>query len=83
MGEAGTDGRAGLIRIVKRSLTIAGHATSVSLEEPFWVELRRLAARENKSLAALVAEIDASRQGNLSSALRIYVLMQVKLSSGV
>ncbi len=58
----------------KRSLTIAGHSTSLTLEEPFWTELKRLAAHEGKSLAALVAEIDSVRSGNLSSAIRVYVL---------
>jgi predicted DNA-binding ribbon-helix-helix protein len=71
MGQAQPDDRRGL---TKRSLTIAGHATSLTLEEPFWRELKRLAAAEGKSLAGLVAEIDATRTGNLSSALRVHVL---------
>ena len=71
MGETRTDDRHGLI---KRSLTIAGHATSLTLEEPFWIELKRLAAADGRSLASLVAEIDAARAGNLSSATRVYVL---------
>ncbi len=61
--------------IVKRSLMIAGHGTSISLEEPFWVALKELAAQRNLSLAALVAAIDAERKGgNLSSAIRLHVL---------
>ena len=69
--------------IVKRSLTIAGHSTSISLEEPFWQELKRIASLRGFSLAALVAEIDAGRtlmegRGNLSSALRVYVLDAVR-----
>ena len=61
--------------IVKRSLTIAGHRTSVSLEETFWRELKSMAERRDLSIAALVAEIDAGRQGaNLSSAIRVFVL---------
>ncbi len=71
MGETRPDDRR---KLIKRSLTIAGHATSLTLEEPFWQELKRLAAADGKSLAALVAEIDATRTGNLSSALRVYVL---------
>ena len=69
----------------KRSVTIAGHTTSVSLEAPFWAALRALAAGRGRSLNALVAEIDAARlseetvgdagpTGNLSSALRVFVL---------
>lgn len=61
--------------IAKRSVTIAGHRTSVSLEEPFWEELGEIARRRGLSLGALVAEIDAGRgSGNLSSALRLHVL---------
>ena len=59
----------------KRSLAIAGHRTSVSLEEAFWTALKALAARRAVSLAALVAEVDAGRgEANLSSALRVAVL---------
>ena len=59
----------------KRSLTIAGHSTSLSLEEEFWDALKQAAAQEGKSLAALVAEIDQARAGrNLSSAIRVWLL---------
>ena len=58
----------------KRSVTIAGHSTSFSLEEEFWQELLRIAHQRNLSLNALVSSIDASRAGNLSSALRVFVL---------
>lgn len=58
----------------KRSILIAGHATSVSLEEEFWTELKRIADRAGTSLNRLVAEVDMERDGNLSSALRVYVL---------
>lgn len=61
--------------IAKRSVTIAGHRTSVSLEEPFWEALGDIARQRGLSLGALVAEIDAGRgAGNLSSALRLHVL---------
>ncbi|RMD90117.1 MAG: aryl-sulfate sulfotransferase [Alphaproteobacteria bacterium] len=63
---------------VKRSVRIAGHATSVSLEPAFWEELRRIAADEGVSLASLVSDIDADRTGNLSSALRLFVLERLK-----
>ncbi|MFQ5347873.1 MAG: ribbon-helix-helix domain-containing protein [Rhodothalassiaceae bacterium] len=64
---------------VKRSVRVAGHATSVSLEPAFWEELRRIAAEEGVSLASLVSGIDASRTGNLSSALRLFVLERLKV----
>ena len=66
-------------RVIKRSLSIADHRTSVSLEEVFWSELRAIAEQRAQSVAALVAEIDAARgEANLSSALRVFVLQQAK-----
>lgn len=61
-------------KVVKRSVSIAGHTTSISLEEPFWSALRRIAKSQGRSLASLIAEIDERRGTNLSSALRLYVL---------
>lgn len=59
----------------KRSLTIAGHRTSVSLEEPFWRAVADVAAARGLSPAALIAEIDGSRgDASLSSAIRIHLL---------
>ena len=61
--------------IVKRSVMIAGHRTSVSLEDPFWRALTALAAEENRSVQALIGAIDGGRgEQNLSSAIRVYVL---------
>lgn len=60
----------------KRSIIISGHATSVSMEEPFWSALRRLAERRGMAMSKIIAEIDMLRHGNLSSALRVYVLEQ-------
>jgi predicted DNA-binding ribbon-helix-helix protein len=57
----------------KRSVAIAGHRTSLSLEEPFWRDLGDIARRRGLSLNALVAAVDAGRDGNLSSALRLFV----------
>ncbi len=57
----------------KRSVLIAGHATSLSLEEAFWDDLRELARRRGTSINAIVAVVDADRRGNLSSALRLFV----------
>ncbi|MBI1980436.1 MAG: ribbon-helix-helix domain-containing protein [Methylocystis sp.] len=63
------------VRVVKHSIVIAGHRTSVSLEDEFWRALKDIAAREGVSLAALVAQVDAGRgDANLSSALRVFVL---------
>ena len=64
----------------KHSVTIRGHRTSFSLERPFLDELRTIAAARGVTLAALIAEVDGerSREANLSSALRIFVLEQAK-----
>lgn len=62
----------------KHSIIIAGHASSVSLEAEFWDELRDIALRDDLSLNQLVSIIDASRDGNLSSAIRLYVLRDLK-----
>ena len=58
----------------KRSVRIAGHPTSVSVEAPFWQALGEIAARRGQSLNALVAAIDRDRDGTLSSAIRLFVL---------
>lgn len=59
----------------KRSLTIAGHRTSVSLEGPFWDGLKQIAAARGCTVSSLIAEVDSRRaQTNLSSALRLHVL---------
>lgn len=63
--------------IKKRSITIHGHRTSISLEEPFWTILRASAAQRNLSLASLVQMIDKERNGGLSSALRLFVLAEL------
>jgi predicted DNA-binding ribbon-helix-helix protein len=61
--------------VVKRSIVIAGHKTSVSLEDAFWDSLKEIAARRHATLSDLVANIDAARNhGNLSSAIRLFVL---------
>ena len=62
-------------RVVKRSLVVAGHRTSVSLEDAFWRRLKAIAAERRLSLNALAAAVDAARgEANLSSALRVFVL---------
>jgi predicted DNA-binding ribbon-helix-helix protein len=61
--------------VVKRSIVIDGHKTSVSLEDPFWNELKMIARARSLTLSELVATINASRDhGNLSSAIRLFVL---------
>lgn len=61
--------------VVKRSIVLAGHKTSVSLEDEFWNGLKEIAGRRLMTLSTLVDSIDAQRQhGNLSSALRLFVL---------
>jgi predicted DNA-binding ribbon-helix-helix protein len=61
--------------VVKRSIVIDGHKTSVSLEDAFWDDLKEIAHTQQATLSALVAKIDQTRQhGNLSSAIRLFVL---------
>jgi len=67
----------------KRSLTIARHRTSVSLEEPFWTALADIAKAQGKSIASLVSEIDKGRsermdEESLSAAIRLYVLERLQ-----
>lgn len=67
-------------RPAKRSLTLRGHRTSVSLEDPFWEEFRRIASARGQSVNDLAAEIDAMRglSSGLASAIRVFVLQEVK-----
>jgi predicted DNA-binding ribbon-helix-helix protein len=61
--------------VIKRSIVIAGHKTSVSLEDAFWQALKEIAAARRVSLTELIAAIDGGRRdGNLSSAIRLFVL---------
>ena len=62
--------------IKKRSVTVAGHRTSVSLEAAFWQALSEIAHARNLSVNRLIAEIDRERAGNLSSAIRVFVLRE-------
>ena len=62
-------------KVAKRSILLAGHKTSVSLEEQFWSALKEIAREKGISVSALVLRVDSSRErGNLSSALRTFVL---------
>ncbi len=67
--------------IRKRSVVIAGHSTSISLEGPFWDALKAIAEEHGVSLNALVARIDGERGGNLSSALRVFILETLQKKS--
>jgi predicted DNA-binding ribbon-helix-helix protein len=68
--------------IRKRSVLISGHRTSISLEEAFWTKLKELCDEREKSINQLVTEIDNDRldtpNGNLSSAIRVYILEQLE-----
>ena len=66
----------------KRSVTLKGHSTSITLEDEFWVELKRIASIQKISIAQLINDIDEQRleqgSGGLSSAIRVYVLKESK-----
>jgi predicted DNA-binding ribbon-helix-helix protein len=69
--------------VVKRSIVIAGHKTSVSLEDAFWKGLKEIAMGRDLTLSQMVAAIDSERaQGNLSSALRLFVLDHFRAQIG-
>ena len=66
--------------VVKRSIVIAGHKTSVSLEDAFWTGLKEIAAKRDLTLSDMVAAIDQERRhGNLSSAIRLFVLDRYRM----
>ena len=69
--------------VVKRSIVVAGHKTSVSLEEAFWNGMKEISGERNMTLSELVGEIDGKRQqGNLSSAIRLFVLNHYRAQAG-
>ena len=70
-------------QVAKRSIVVGGHKTSVSLEEPFWQGLMDIASKRRQTLSELVASIDTERKfGNLSSAVRLFVLNHYQERSG-
>jgi predicted DNA-binding ribbon-helix-helix protein len=70
--------------VVKRSIVIAGHKTSVSLEDAFWKGLKEIASGRDLTLSEMVATIDSARvQGNLSSALRLFILDHYRAQIGL
>lgn len=66
----------------KRSVTVSGHQTSISLEEAFWDGLKEIAAGEGVSVNAMIERIDEARTGNLSSAIRVFVLERLRRRDG-
>jgi predicted DNA-binding ribbon-helix-helix protein len=65
--------------VVKRSIVVGGHKTSVSLEEPFWSSMKEISGQRGMTMSEVVGEIDTNRQqGNLSSAIRLFVLDHFK-----
>jgi predicted DNA-binding ribbon-helix-helix protein len=69
--------------IVKRSVVIAGHKTSISLEDPFWKALKEIAALRNMPLSNLITTVDVEREhANLSSAIRLFILESCRVQSG-
>jgi predicted DNA-binding ribbon-helix-helix protein len=69
--------------IAKRSISVRGHKTSVSLERDFWGEIKRIAAANGQSVPELIAAIDDTRPGNLSSALRVFVLSHYQAMANI
>lgn len=70
--------------VLKRSIVIAGHKTSVSLEDAFWRGLKDIASRRDRTLSEMVSAIDSERNhGNLSSAIRLFVLDHYRSMIGV
>lgn len=61
-------------KLTKHSITIQGHQTSITLENIFWNTLKKIAEQKNKSVKKVIEEIDEARTGNLSSAIRVYVM---------
>ena len=69
--------------IIKRSVVVNGHKTSISLEDQFWAEVKAIASQRDTTVTELVTNIDRNRQGpNLSSALRVFVLNHLRESVG-
>jgi len=64
--------------VKKRSVVVGGHRTSISLEQAFWEALQQMASRDGKTINQMVSDIDAARSGNLSSAIRVWILDRAK-----
>ena len=69
--------------VIKRSVSVNGHKTSISLEDAFWSEFKAIASEKHFTISELLTNIDGDRQGsNLSSALRVFVLKHIKHRTG-
>lgn len=74
--------RAKMSRVAKRSVTLSGHRTSVTLEDEFWDALRTIARRDKTTMASLVGQINQTRnKSNLSSAIRVFVLRRSAMTA--
>jgi predicted DNA-binding ribbon-helix-helix protein len=70
--------------VIKRSVVVGGHKTSISLEDAFWRHVNEIARVQGWTISKLIGEIDGSRQqGNLSSAIRLFVLEHVRAKSNL
>ena len=65
----------------KHSVKLSGHPTSISIEKEFWDILKKIAKNKNQTMNSLISDLDKERQGNLSSAIRLFVLREVQLKS--
>ena len=64
----------------KHSVELSGHRTSIALEDEFWVELKNIARRKKNSVRQILMQIDDAHQGNLSSAIRLFVLREGQIN---
>jgi predicted DNA-binding ribbon-helix-helix protein len=64
--------------VKKRSVVVGGHRTSISLEQAFWEALQQAAAQHGRTIGQMVSDIDAARTGNLSSAIRVWILERAR-----
>ena len=84
--DAGSGACGGVMKsaIVKHSIVLDGHKTSVSLEDAFWSDLKKIAHAKETTLSELVAKIDQTREhANLSSAIRLYILEHFRSRGGL
>ena len=64
----------------KHSVELSGHRTSIALEDEFWLELKNIAKQKNTSVRQLLMQIDDNHQGNLSSAIRLFILREGQIN---
>ena len=66
----------------KRSVTLSGHPTSISVETEFWDVLKSIARERRQTISSLISDLDREREGNLSSAIRLFVLREIQEKKG-